>query len=288
MPFVCVQPMLTSRARCSEDLTFDKTDEKDAVLIARLTAQLRCYVPEPVAETWGRLRHLGARRDQLITEALPGPADPRPARVRLAGRVGHRPTAVPVRTWAASMGWSWTATAATSPGPGVSAGPVRAAVRREIPRRVGRNPVCGSSQAVRRAGRPAGVIAHRPGAWNGSRLLLEDWQPRRTGWSRPRPGCAVLDELGLTELVTSITGLSPVGAARSWPRPATRTASPPPGLWSSTPAWLPARSSRATSRPHQAHRPRATRATGGRVACSLGSLTRQRRLPGQVSTPDHP
>jgi hypothetical protein len=37
MPFVCVQPMLSSWARRSEDLTFDKTDEKDAVLIARLT-----------------------------------------------------------------------------------------------------------------------------------------------------------------------------------------------------------------------------------------------------------
>jgi hypothetical protein len=34
MPFVCVQPMQTSWARRSEDLTFDKTD-KDAVLIAR-------------------------------------------------------------------------------------------------------------------------------------------------------------------------------------------------------------------------------------------------------------
>jgi hypothetical protein len=69
MPFVCVQPMLTSWARRSEDLTFDKTDEKDAVLIARLTAQLRCYVPETVDETWGRLRHLGARRAQLIVES---------------------------------------------------------------------------------------------------------------------------------------------------------------------------------------------------------------------------
>src|SRR5437763_1215671 len=69
MPFVCVQPMLTSWARRSEDLTFDKTDEKDAVIIARLAAQLRCYVPEPVDETWGRLRHLGARREQLLVEA---------------------------------------------------------------------------------------------------------------------------------------------------------------------------------------------------------------------------
>ena len=54
MSFVCVQPMQTSWARRSEDLTFDKTDEKDAVLIARLTAQLRCYLPEPVDDTWGR------------------------------------------------------------------------------------------------------------------------------------------------------------------------------------------------------------------------------------------
>jgi transposase len=67
MPFVCVQPVQTSWARRSEDLTFDKTDDKDAVLIARLTAQLRCYAPEPVDETWGRLRHLGVRREELIT-----------------------------------------------------------------------------------------------------------------------------------------------------------------------------------------------------------------------------
>src|SRR5674476_856757 len=54
MAFVCVQTLLTSWARRSEDLTFDKTDEKDAVLIARLTAQLRCYIPEPLDERWGR------------------------------------------------------------------------------------------------------------------------------------------------------------------------------------------------------------------------------------------
>src|SRR5215203_5420900 len=70
MPFVCVQPMQTSWARRSEDLTSDKTDDKDAVLIARLTAQLRCYAPEPVDETWGRLRHLGARRERLIVEKV--------------------------------------------------------------------------------------------------------------------------------------------------------------------------------------------------------------------------
>ena len=73
MSFVCVQPMVSSWARRAEDLTVDKTDEKDAVLIARLTTRLRCYVPEyvpePVDSTWARLRHLGARREQLITDA---------------------------------------------------------------------------------------------------------------------------------------------------------------------------------------------------------------------------
>jgi transposase len=67
MPFVCVQPSVSSWSRRAEDLTPDKTDEKDAVLIARLTAQLRCYEPEPVDETWARLRHIGVRREQLIT-----------------------------------------------------------------------------------------------------------------------------------------------------------------------------------------------------------------------------
>ena len=43
MSFVRVQPMIASWARRAEDLTHDKTDEKDAVLIARLPAQLRCY-----------------------------------------------------------------------------------------------------------------------------------------------------------------------------------------------------------------------------------------------------
>ncbi|WP_459958938.1 IS110 family transposase [Nocardia sp. IFM 10818] len=66
MSFVCVQPAMTAWSRRAEDLTSNKADDKDAVLIARLTAQLRCHMPEPVDETWGRLRGLGARRDHLI------------------------------------------------------------------------------------------------------------------------------------------------------------------------------------------------------------------------------
>ena len=59
MALVCVQPLLVGRARESEDYTRDKSDDNDAVLIARLVAQLRCYAPERADETWARLRHLG-------------------------------------------------------------------------------------------------------------------------------------------------------------------------------------------------------------------------------------
>jgi transposase len=34
MPFACVQPLVESWSRRAEDLTIDKTDDKDAVLIA--------------------------------------------------------------------------------------------------------------------------------------------------------------------------------------------------------------------------------------------------------------
>ena len=39
------------------------------MLIGRLAAELHCYVPEELDETWAHLRHLGRRRAQLITAA---------------------------------------------------------------------------------------------------------------------------------------------------------------------------------------------------------------------------
>jgi transposase len=86
MRFVCVQPLMSSWARRGEDLTFDKTDDKDAVLIARLTAQLRCYLPEPVEGSWGRLRHLGARRERLVSELTGGMPVPGMSRNSMSGQ----------------------------------------------------------------------------------------------------------------------------------------------------------------------------------------------------------
>jgi transposase len=68
LELVCVQPLLVGRAREAEDYTRDKSDGKDVLLIARLVAELRCYLPERPDQTWARLRHLGARRARLITQ----------------------------------------------------------------------------------------------------------------------------------------------------------------------------------------------------------------------------
>jgi transposase len=217
MPFVCVQPMQTSWARRSEDLTFDKTDDKDAVLIARLTAQLRCYVPEPVDETWGRLRHLGARREELITANVAQVQQIRdllecvwPAAVETAAQPFKS------QTWAAAMavvvdrdggdldrtrrlGWAR----------------FERAVRREITNRGGQKPSLRIARNLFAAlSDPAGVIAHRRGAFERIALVLEDWAVDQQRLAETeRRMVAVLDELELTGLVTSISGISAVGAA---------------------------------------------------------------------------
>ena len=69
LPLVCIQPLVSHIAREQQDYTPRKADESDCVLIARLAAELHCYVPEELDETWGHLRHLGRRRAQLVTAA---------------------------------------------------------------------------------------------------------------------------------------------------------------------------------------------------------------------------
>jgi transposase len=66
---VCVQPLLVCRAREAEDFTRNNNDDVDAMIIARLVTELRCYLPERADPTWARLRHLGARRTALTVAA---------------------------------------------------------------------------------------------------------------------------------------------------------------------------------------------------------------------------
>ena len=88
-------------------------------------------------------------------------------------------------------------------------------MRREITRRGGQKPCLRIVRGLFTAlSDPAGVIAHRAGALERVHLVLEDWQLTKTRLTQAEQRMtAVLDELGLTALVTSITGLSPVGAA---------------------------------------------------------------------------
>jgi transposase len=61
---------------------------------------------------------------------------------------------------------------------------------------------------------PAGVTAHRPGALERADLAMADWHDTRERLADAEQRMVtVLDELGLTELVTTIAGLTPVGAA---------------------------------------------------------------------------
>jgi transposase len=217
MSFVCVQPTVTSLARKSEDLTNDKTDDKDAVLIARLTAQLRCYLPEPVDETWGRLRHLGTRREQLLDEHVSCIQQIRdllecvwPAAITTAQQPFKS------ATWVAALhvimtrdGGDFTRTKRL--------GPARFehAVRRELTRRGRQRPCLRILRKLYTAtADPTGVVAHRPGAFERIGWLLQDWDDARTKLLDTEARMvAVLDELQLTELACSIEGLSPVGAA---------------------------------------------------------------------------
>jgi transposase len=217
MPFVCVQPMLTSWARRSEDLTFDKNDEKDAVLIARLTAQLRCYVPEPVDETWGRLRHLGTRREQLVIEMVSQIQQMR-ALLECVWPAALDTARQPFRskTWAAAMILVCErdrGDLARTRRLGIDR--FEQVVRREIIRRGGQKPSLRILRQLFTAlADPTGVTAHRSGALERVAFLMQDWHDAAGKLADTETRMTdVLDELNLTKLATSIPGMSAVGAA---------------------------------------------------------------------------
>jgi transposase len=89
------------------------------------------------------------------------------------------------------------------------------AVRREITRRGGHKPSLRIARNLFAAlADSAGVIAHRRGAFERIALVLEDWAVDQQRLAETeRRMVAVLDELELTGLVTSIHGISAVGAA---------------------------------------------------------------------------
>jgi transposase len=210
---VCVQPLLVHRAREAEDFTRDKSDDKDALLIARLAAQLHVYLPERADPTWARLRHLGSRRVEWVTRAGAARQQLRDL-LECAWPAALTAARFPLDslTWRAAM-------AVTSCDPArvraLGLAGLTEAVRAELPRwgtRRPYRPILVALHAAAADGR--GVPAQRPGALERATFALADLRHAQAQREQVEAlMIGVLDALGLTELVTSIPGLSAVGGA---------------------------------------------------------------------------
>lgn len=217
MALVCVNPMLVGRARESEDYTRDKSDDKDAVLIARLVAELHCYVPERADETWARLRQLGARRQRLITEATACVQQMRDL-LECAWPGVLEAAAAPFDScnWCAALAVVL-ARCDGRPERLSRWGLARfeAAVVKELPRWGGSRRRRAIIEAVFVAlVDPTGVWAQRRGGLERVGWVLADWRAAKDRLAEVDARMLeVLEELALTELVTSIPGVSAIGAA---------------------------------------------------------------------------
>ncbi|MGH3442696.1 MAG: transposase [Nitriliruptorales bacterium] len=219
LDLVCVQPLLVHREREREDYTRDRSDRRDAVLIADLTSQLRCYIPERTDQTYARLRHLGARRQELVTRTG-GCRQQLGALAECAWPAVLEAAATPLdsTTWQAAlqvvldrvedgdlaglrgrMRWSR----------------FQAAVRRAVADLDGHRVCWRIARKVYDAlGDDTGVPSQRVGVLERLTLICADWHhTRRLIVDVEARMVAVLDDLELTDLVTSIDGLSAVGAA---------------------------------------------------------------------------
>jgi len=218
LELVCVQPLLVARAREGEDLTTDKSDPKDAVVIARLVGELRCYVPERPDQVWARLRQLGARRAQLTTTAGACRQQLRDL-LECAWPAVLEAAAKPLDsvTFRAAV----SVVLARNPGDLRRLGYARFArqVTRELARWGGQRRCQRIVRAVWTAATSPqalalGVGAQRPGALERAKLTLDDWHHALGQLAEvERRMTGVLDQLQLTGLVASIPGLSAVGAA---------------------------------------------------------------------------
>jgi len=218
LAMVCIQPLAMRRAREQEDFTTGKTDAKDSVLIARLAARLHCYVPEDIDQTWGQLRHLGARRHDLVVRS--GAA--RQQMRDLLECVWPAALAAAPKCTFDSATWLACVDVALRGGDGRpervhsdGLGAFSAAVREALPRfggvKLRRGIVAAMFVAL---ADPTGVHSRRAGALQRVGWVLQDWRLTVASLTEVEQHMVdVLDELGLRELLTSIPGLSAVGAA---------------------------------------------------------------------------
>ena len=185
---VCVQPLLVARAREAEDFTRNKNDDIDAVIIARLVTELRCYLPERATRpgrgcgTWGPagprlVTEVGAARQQIrdLLEccwpaALDAAGEPLDSKSWLAAvtvlldRVGATGDLAVISRW----GWDafTAAVCAELPRHGATRRYRRSSPRCSPPRSTPRRP-------------PSGSPSSGPGPWNESGSCWPTWPTLR-------------------------------------------------------------------------------------------------------------
>ena len=165
----------------------------------------------------GRLRHLGARRAQLLVESGRQVQQMRallecvwPSALQTARQPFRSSTWIAVLSVVVDRDGGDLARTRR-----LGLTRLETAVRREIIRQGRQKPCMRIVRLLFAAlSDPAGVLDHRRGALERIALILGDWLEthRRLADTETRM-TAVLDELKLTGLLTSITGLSAIGAA---------------------------------------------------------------------------
>jgi transposase len=212
IPAVCVQPLLVRRAREGEDFTRSRSDFGDAVIIARLTAELRCYVPYLPEGPWARLRHLGARRESLVERCVAARGQVRDL-LECAWPAVLEAAADPLESL------TWRAALAVSVDPVVIAAMSEqeflAALREQLVALGGKKVWRRIAVAVHAAAaNPSGIAAERDAITERAAFAYQDWMSTLVALADIEARMlGVLDGLGLTSLVTTIPGLSAVGAA---------------------------------------------------------------------------
>ena len=209
---VCVQPMLVHRGREGEDFTKDRSDFKDATIIARLVGELRCYVPHAPEGHWCRLRHLGARRAALLVTAGAARQSVRDLlECAWPAVLGTARKPLKSLTWRAAM------TVSADPQAIVAMGfdAFASAVAAELPRWGTKRRHLRILRAIFAAAQvPGGVAWEREAATERASFALSDWHRALDELAEvERCMVEVLDALDLSELVTTIPGLTPVTGA---------------------------------------------------------------------------
>jgi transposase len=209
---VCVNPMLVHRGREEEDFTRDRSDFKDATIIAKRVAELRCYVPYALEGHWCRLRHLGARRNHQLVEAGSARQQLRDLlECAWPAVLGTAADPLDAITWRAALAVSCDPAEIVAMGYDTFA----AAVAAELARWGGRRRNLRILRAIWAAAlAPGGVERERQAALERAAFAVRDWRRALDELAEVEARMLeVLDALELTELVTSIHGLSAVGAA---------------------------------------------------------------------------